>query len=415
MKYKFRYITRTLLLIAGVAVGVALQSCEDEPDKFKTAGGHPEVLYVRMPDIASADSLITGAYMDNTICLIGNNLRSITELYFNDQKAVLNTSFMTDNTLFVGVPKGIPAKVTNKIYMVTAAKDTVEYDFKVLVPSPVVSSISCEYAQDGDIATIYGDYLLDDENVPLTITMAGNLQVKDIIDITKTAVTFRIPQGAEKGYINVKSIYGVGRSAFQFRDDRNILFDCETAPGNGWRAGNIQDTDPEGIDGNYLIFRGDLEGDAGNSWSEDAFSFNYWAETDNSLDMFDTADFENMVLKFEVNVPQAWSACALQMIFTSSANVNLGNGNNSYLTDTSIPRGLWRPWEATGSYKTDGWRTISIPLSNFKYTHTGTTSSASLKQGMFTGLTFFVYHGGISGTDCSPVICIDNIRVVLIE
>jgi len=31
---------------------------------------------------------------------------------------------------------------------------------------------------------------------------------------------------------------------------------------------------------------------------------------------------------------------------------------------------------------------------------------------MISGLTFFVWNGGVSGTDCNPVICIDNIRVV---
>lgn len=98
--------------------------------------------YVRVPDPAAADSLLTGAYMANTICLVGENLRSVYELYFNDQKAILNTSYITDHTLMVDVPKEIPSVVTDKIYMVTKAKDTIDYDFKVLVPAPTVNSIS---------------------------------------------------------------------------------------------------------------------------------------------------------------------------------------------------------------------------------------------------------------------------------
>lgn len=64
-------------------------------------------------------------------------------MYFNDQKAILNTSFMTKkNTLLVDVPGTIPSTVTNKIYMITNGNDTVNYDFKVLVPGPVISSMS---------------------------------------------------------------------------------------------------------------------------------------------------------------------------------------------------------------------------------------------------------------------------------
>jgi hypothetical protein len=128
-----------------------------------------------MASLAASDSLIEGAYMANTICLVGDNLRSIYELYFNDQKAILNTSLMTDHTLIVDVPKTIPTDVTNKIYMINMAMDTVTYDFKVLVPAPVVSSMSNEYAKPGTVATIYGDYLLDDPNVPLEIIFPGNV------------------------------------------------------------------------------------------------------------------------------------------------------------------------------------------------------------------------------------------------
>ena len=55
--------------------------------------------------------------------------------------------------------------------------------------------------------------------------------------------------------------------------------------------------------------------------------------------------------------------------------------------------------------------TVSIPLTEFKYDHTGGTLEVAPK-GSYGGLTFFVYHGGIAGTACTPYICIDNIRVV---
>lgn len=220
-----------------------MAACEDEPDKYEVAGGKPTLKYVRVPDPAAADSLLTGAYMANTICLVGENLRSVYELYFNDQKAILNTSYITDHTLMVDVPKEIPSVVTDKIYMVTKAKDTIDYDFKVLVPAPTVNSISCEFAKPGSEVTLIGDYFIDDPNVPLTITMAGNVEVTNITNITKTAVSFILPDNAPAGYINVKSIYGTGRSKFRYYDTRNILFDWDGSHGgmaiaHGWRDGS---------------------------------------------------------------------------------------------------------------------------------------------------------------------------------
>lgn len=129
MKSNKRYIHWFYATIIAVA-GFSMTACEDEPDKYEVAGGIPTVKYVRLPVPAAADSLLTGAYMDNTICLVGDNLRSIYELYFNDQQAVLNTSYMTDHTVLVDIPGNIPSTVTDKIYMVTKSKDTIAYDLK---------------------------------------------------------------------------------------------------------------------------------------------------------------------------------------------------------------------------------------------------------------------------------------------
>ncbi len=109
-------------------------------------------------------------------------------------------------------------------------------------------------------------------------------------------------------------------------------------------------------------------------------------------------------------MPEAWSANALQMIFTPHST----SGTNGYIADGATPRGLWYPWRASGSYQTEGWVTVSFPLKDFKYDHTGKEIGAA-SPGNFGGLTFFVFHGGEEGTACSPKICIDNIRVVPAE
>jgi hypothetical protein len=391
-------------------------SCENDPDAFEPTDGIPEVLYVRVPDIASADSLLDGAFLSNTICLVGNNLKSIHEIYFNDQKAILNTSFMTDHTLIITVPRGIPEVVTDKIYLITAKQETIIYPagdgkFYTKVPAPVVNSISCEYIADGDEAVIYGDYFIDDPNIPLEITMGGNVPVKELVSIEKTQIKFIVPEGAQKGFVNVTTLYGNGRSHFQFRDDRGMILDWDnlTAAG-GWRSGNL--ASEGGINGKYVVFQGGLDN---GDWNEDGYSFNLWGSSNGRPegDLFDTSDpfFADVLqLKFEINIHGAWSADAMQIIFTPWSL----NNTNGYYSEGSIGRALWIPWASSGSYETNGWITVSVPISNFKYTHEGAASTIP-GPGGYGGLSFFVWNGGIEGTACSPVMWIDNIRVVPIE
>ena len=185
-------------------------------------------------------------------------------MLFNDQQAILNTSMITDHTLIVDVPKTLTDNPTNKIYMYNKDGECTEYDFKTLVPEPVVTSLSNEFAKDGETVTLKGDYLLDYENAHLKITFPGNVDVTDFKSISKSAVTFVVPEGAQKGFVTVESMYGKGKSKFYFRDDRCILFDWDNdgddaiATGHGWRDGiqngNRMRNDVEGVqplDGNY--------------------------------------------------------------------------------------------------------------------------------------------------------------------
>lgn len=444
---KTRYIN--WFFVAALAMmGCFMTACEDQPDKYEIADGVPTLKYVRSPLPEEADSLLVGAYLGNTVCLVGDNLRSIYELYFNDQKATLNTSYMTDHTVLVDIPKNIPEEVTNKIYMITKSGEKVDFDFSVMVPAPVVSSMSCEYAPAGSEAVLYGDYFVDDPNVPLTISMPGDITVEgeQITSITKTAVKFIVPEGAVQGNIRVKSIYGTGQSVFQYKDTRNILFDWDgkyesaLAAGNSWngdneKKGQILASVPS-VDGKYMVM-GPATLSGGQWQTPGEYLMMYWPDpnaTEGCVPLYNLPQFKKMLedykieelaLKFEVYVPTSnpWMAEGMQIRFTSLEEVSMSNQTQDYIwnddeshEEGKAPRGVWVPWEETGSYDTNNqWVTVTLKMSEFNKLVSGLASDTEFTQDRFAGLSIFLRGGGVDGKECEPIICIDNIRVVPVE
>lgn len=444
---KTRYIN--WFFVAALAMmGCFMTACEDQPDKYEIADGVPTLKYVRSPLPEEADSLLVGAYLGNTVCLVGDNLRSIYELYFNDQKATLNTSYMTDHTVLVDIPKNIPEEVTNKIYMITKSGEKVDFDFSVMVPVPVVSSMSCEYAPAGSEAVLYGDYFVDDPNVPLTISMPGDITVEgeQITGITKTAVKFIVPEGAVQGNIRVKSIYGTGQSVFQYKDTRNILFDWDgkyegaLAAGNSWngdneKKGQILASVPP-VDEKYMVM-GPATLSGGQWQTPGEYLMMYWPDpnaTEGCVPLYNLPQFKKMLedykieelaLKFEVYVPTSnpWMAEGMQIRFTSLDEVSMSNQTQDYIwnddeshEEGKAPRGVWVPWEETGSYDTNNqWVTVTLKMSEFNKLVSGLASDTEFTQDRFAGLSIFLRGGGVDGKECEPIICIDNIRVVPVE
>ncbi len=399
-------LSALLLLLVTGAAGILFQACEGNEEDMLM----PEIFYIRKTDPVKSDSLVAHAFMGDNIAIIGKNLGNVDEVWFNDQRAALNPNLVTPASILVTVPEIIPSTVTNFLYLVNMnKKDTLKYTFGVDVPAPLVDRMVCEYVADGETAVIQGNYFVDDPASPLTVLFPGNV-AGTIVNFTINEIHVTVPSGVGPGQIQVKSLYGTTRSRFFFRDDRNIIlnFDDLTAAG-GWRSGVTGNSNPAGISGNYVRFTGALAGGAGVTWNEDGFSFNLWPQANGRPDVpVYTGELKDGEIKFEINVVEAWESCALQMIFTPYSVT----GSNSYIADGSVPRGVWNPWKDSGTYKTNGWTTVSYPLSEFNYSFDGSASANKLTLDMMRGLTFYVWNGGVSGKDCNPHICIDNIRVV---
>lgn len=416
-----------ILALFVAIVAMTVTSCKENPYKYEIAKGHPEVLYARMS--APADSLITGAYMGNFVCLVGNNLKSTVKVDFNDKNTYINTSLVTENTMLVQVPSEIPDEVSNKIFLTGEDGTVVEFPFNVLVPGPVIVSINNEFAGPGSEATIYGDYFLDASIDPFTLTLPdGTVLGADDVKLSKTAITFTVPANytGEMGTINVHTVYGNCVSPFIFHDTRNVILDFDEAGtpgdhggyagGNGWRGSLSRCDGAEvvpALDGNFLWLGGNMDENGG--WADDPFEFDAWygdnyniAALPNMAAMLDAYEIADLTMKFELFVPadNAWQAGAIQMIWMGEVN-----GNTPHSTAT-YPRGIFNGWAATGSYSTADWTTISMPLKDFAYGPNGEAGADAMTKDMFKGLSIFVFQGGVTGTACHPHFAIDNVRVV---
>ena len=417
---------------------VLLASCTalDYPDRFVQTDGVPTVDFIRYAD---RDVIITQANMEEVVCIVGENLTSIHDLYFNDQKAILNTSYMTAKTLIVAVPKNMPTVQTDKIYMKTKAGAEVTYDFKVLPPAPKVSGMSLEWANPGETVEIYGSYLFD----PVTVQFPGVDPVNAVAS-DGTFVTLTVPEGAQPGKIKVTTASGTAQSVFMYKDSRGMLFNFDTDPHpsyHGWHAPTVE-TDGTALSGNFLRFGGaDVTLSAEGGWDDAHFSFEYWpgdwddpvtyADSPRLTDFADFSNWKNMALKFEMYIPSSnpWMAGSMQMII-GGVDVVTGGGegvvdidgnitagaNNKFISGDGVdpaPRAHYRPWLLTGSYDTgDKWVTVTVPYSDFLYGPDGSLVDVNVNPSFFTSLTIFVWNGGVEGTECHPIIKIDNIRAV---
>ena len=449
-------INGALFAMALVAAGAGFTSCEDEPDKYEVAGGTPTIDYVRPVDAASKDSLLTAASLNNTICIVGRNLRSVTKINFNDQAAVLNTSYMTDNTIIVTVPKAIPNEVSDKIYFITSKQDTVAYDFKTIVPAPTINSMSNEWAAAGEEVTIKGDYFLDYDNSHLNIKVGENYTIPyEDLKISQNSIKFNMPEDMPKHEpIYITTINGTTKAGFRYMDNRGMLFDFDTPwkeggdvlGNNGWHARTIT-SDATSLSGNYMVLGETAMGSDG-AWNDGNFSFEYWPgswqdpETYSSRprmqDLADFSDWQNMSLKFEMCIPKdnSWSAAPMQIYFGSVTQVSngaagtkdiygnvLAGANNTFFHDQGkLARALYMPWQNTEDklYNTEGkWVTVTIPLADFVYDYDGNKGLSYSGVNDFSAFNIFVIKGSYNdanvlptGVDCNPIIKIDNIRVV---
>ena len=387
---------KTILLMVVALTSVALVSCNDDEDNSA-----PEVKYVRMTNSASSDSLVTSASLGAVIAIVGNHLGNVTQIYFNNQTASLNPTYITDHTILVSVPTGIPAtdSITNTIRLITRTGLSTTYDFVTEVPTPVLTSINNEYAQIGDTVTITGNYF-----VSPTVKFTPDIEAK-VVSSTLKQLKVVVPQGAEAGAVTVTSLYGSTVSTkFIYHDNADVtsttkfITDFEDKSWDTWGYGHYGTTG--GTSGQYYIFNG-----TAGSWNWNT-SLALMYVNPNKTTIVNISDVSEYALRFEVNSIQ-WYDTPMVMWFSKDETFSTDDDNAQY---------HWKPYltdGVTSDYVTKGWTTVTIPLSSFNTDKAETTTSRVLNPSDL--VNFHIFYFGSMTTSTNPTgvnVEIDNLRIV---
>lgn len=362
-----------------ICVGVTSLFMACKKDK---APGEPKISYVRVTSPASSDSLLVGAPQGKLIAIIGENLGGAVEMWFNDQQATLNPTFITNSSILVNVPSQIPLVITNKIKIVFSSGKTLLYDFTVQISKPAVNNMVSEFVNDGETAIIRGDYFYQ----PLTVKFTGGL-LGTLVSVSDKEIQVKVPVGAQSGPITVKTNFGETKSNFWFRDNRNIFISSD--PYEGWWNASYVVTAPGAgappkINGNYIRFNKAI---GAWSWNEVAGG-PATAMPVHSKNIPDAAILrpEDYNLKFEVNTLKPYNSNMLKINVALTAE-----DNNAY---------QWKP-----PYDTKGqWQTVVIPFEEVVASYA--VKPTVNPSGYWSRLLF---HGP---GDLDADISFDNFRVV---
>ena len=371
----FNKIILILLMIVGMVS--TFLSCKKEE-----SGGTPTITYVRVTRPEASDSLLVAAGQGQLIAIIGTNLKDAQEVWFNDQRAMLTPTYITNTSLLVSIPTQIPTTITNKLKIVFKNGYQLLYDFKVQISKPVVTSMACEYVNEGNLATINGDYFY----APVTVTFTGGV-TGEIVDRKDMQLQVKVPAGAQPGPITIKTNFGEVKSNFWFRDNRNIFISSD--PWEGWNGqdyvvSNPGPNDPPKINGNYIRVKKML---TDWSWNEiadgTASSMPIHSKKIPDDAILNPADYN---LKFEVNTLKPYN--------NSMIRINAGTSvqdNSNY---------QWKP-----PYDTKGqWQTVVIP---YELVFNSYTVKPTVNPNGYWSMLLMQGPG-----DLDADICFDNFRIV---
>lgn len=317
----------------------------------------------------------------------------------------------------------MPAATPTDQILITTKSGKVAFTINA---TPTITGVSNENAYPDDSVYVYGTYLKNIES----LTFAGTAVPYYTSSSDGTSVGFALPTLMKSGPVTITTKFGTATTVYNVNiidfstssafPNGNWLSNFEN--GSNWKYyGGAQLTAGSGggwipyvsefpsNTGTFMTLKTNvLDPGEGNTYSNYAILLNstQWVPTANLSDPVD-----NWAFKFEVNVKKPW------------------NGG-TFIIQSSVGdyAALWQPWQVsatqTAPYSTNGWITVTIPLSSFR------KSDPTLGQGKGTPISKITDLVGLSGnSECTMYIhnlstsptatgfygAFDNLRVVKIK
>ncbi|MBK9508673.1 MAG: hypothetical protein IPO04_03960 [Cytophagaceae bacterium] len=399
MKRIFNYsVLKSLTVFTSMAI--LFGACQKiEVEKVAVCDGLPAVTSATTPTARTIT--IPGAKLDEWVVLQGSNLCGVSKIMINDVEVDLKEVYITPTEITFKVPKTVPKTINNKIILTTPAGNA-EFGFTVYM-APLLA-----YGYGGQtegFTPIGQNLVIKTKNLDLygftvqnTKVLFGAIEAKPT-KVTADEIHVIVPNGAvENTEVTITNGANTKLVAERYKDARGLIFTNDPSK-QGWTSMKVSSgPSPAPLSGNYAVVKG-LYGD----WA--------WDENFHIADNKPLADYgvkggdaKKILVKFEVNVPKAWDSNPIRIWYkspkgTMNYNFPFGGGNFSGT-----------------AFKTSGWQTVTIPLSDFIYseddagankgTNVKTLEDAHLKEWIETRIYL---HGG---TKQEMEVYWDNFRIV---
>jgi len=366
-------------------------SCsENDGDAYPGGNGPVTVSAVHLEDAESTvpDREVAFARLGQTLRLEGSGFGGTKKILVNGYETYFNTALATDNSMILQLQSKTPVSdapdsVRNKIQFIKDS-GTYSYSFTIRAASPQISSISNTLPQAGETVIVYGTNLQETNKV----TLPDSSTVTEIVNATGDDAgkwfSFTMPANMTKGgSITTEGANGTAVSAAYFNNKDCMILDFDGTGTQGywsWSAtGSMINADdlvndplnsgrgkvcpliPERLMSTGII--------AGKNRASEVWTAGNGNAMDDWTRMYtyipETTSASEVAFQFDIYVPEEW-------VNTGYIQVNLAN-NSSFTgygssESTSIGVGYYIPWIQNGavkSFKTSGWQTVTIPLSEF--------------------------------------------------
>ncbi len=324
----------------------------------------------------------TDIQVNNILTITGTDLDIVANVIFSGgtESAPLSTSL---TELTVNVPVGT---ASGPIHLIANNGDEVfsALSLNILASTSATITSMPASAKPGDMINIVGVNLDEVTGVIFPIDIPATMfGIK-----TETLIQVVVPQNAKTGNGVIKLITATGeiiespiiniQGVDPVADPSLVFFNFDDLSYWWNDAGNVQNDPDLSLDGSsYFYVNQSCSGWTGFFWRNGQNNFPGPAIGTN---------VSSYVLKFDINVLEPITGGEFAWRLKGSA------GDFWY---------YWKPWESSGSYTTNGWVTISIPLTSF---YAGSTPISDLST--ITEDFGVAFNNGNSQVKA----CIDNVR-----